>query len=417
MELTNEQKKVETTIMGELESHGYWNKKNFAAQYDPFIMRISGFAGTGKTTLISQTRETIAAKYPHLKVAYVTFTGKASSVLLQKIEKINNNKYVDYIGTIHSLIYKPKTRYDKILKTFVIYEWELKEGYEVDADILFIDEASMITKELWTDLLGFGKTMIAIGDNYQLPPVGDKFNLLEKPDFQLINIQRQKTDSPILDLSIRVRKEGWIPEHKFFSNSVFRLDWNSKICKKIWYNKIIFDENLALLCGFNTTRCDLNKSIRERTNRLKRIPEPGEQVVCLKNNHKTKIMNGQIGTVQWVMPDKYKLYRMTIDIGGENPIESMVSDKCFGEATYTMYDETKESKKRFRYAINQNFDAVDFFDYGYAMSVHKAQGSEWERVIVIEQRSNYWDDEYYARWLYTAITRAQEKLFMISNYW
>jgi len=414
VKLSKEQNEVSDAIIDKLGSTGYRSKHSFS--YSPFFMKISGYAGTGKTTLISETRERIAKIYPHLNIAFVTFTGKASSVLYDKLKQLNSViKYEDYVGTIHGMIYKPVTRYDKQLKTFVIYDWELKE--ELIPDIIFIDEASMITKELWQDLAGFGKAIIAIGDNHQLPPIGDKFSLLDKPDFQLTEIQRQSLDSPIIDLSIQVRNEGWVKEHRFFSKSVFRLNWNDDLCKKIWNEKMVFDNNLAVLCGFNTTRCDLNKSIRDKKKIKTKIPRPGEQIVCLRNNHKTKIMNGQIGILHWVMPDKYKLYRMTVDIGSETLIECLVSEKCFGEATYTMYDATKESKRNFKYAISQKFDSVDFFDYGYVMSVHKAQGSEWDRVVVFEQRSNHWDDEYYARWLYTAITRARSKLFMISNYW
>jgi exodeoxyribonuclease-5 len=51
------------------------------------------------------------------------------------------------------------------------------------------------------------------------------------------------------------------------------------------------------------------------------------------------------------------------------------------------------------------------------MSVHKSQGSEWARVLLFEQRTNKWDDEYYTKWLYTAVTRAKERLFIISDYW
>lgn len=415
MKLTKKQIEVSNVIIEKLNDNYYWSKTNVG--YSPFLLKISGYAGTGKTTLITETRKFIAKKFPHLKIAFVSFTGKAASILYDKIEKINNNRFNDYIGTIHGLIYKPKTRYDKTLKTFVIYDWELKDEYDIEADVIFIDEASMVSKELWEDIQYFNKSIIVIGDNYQLPPIGDKFNLLENPDFQLVEIQRQKEDSPILDLSIRVRNEGWISENNFFSKSVFRLNWNDKLCQDIWNKKVIFDNNLAILCGFNTTRCDLNNSIRAKKKIKNKIPYPGEQVICLRNNHKTKIMNGQTGTVKWVMPDKYSLYRMTIDVGNEAPIDCLVSDKCFGEATYTMYDKSKDSTKKFNYAISQNFSAVDYFDYGYVMSVHKSQGSEWNRVVVFEQRSNHWDDEYYSRWLYTAITRAQEKLFIISNYW
>ena len=75
-----------------------------------------------------------------------------------------------------------------------------------------------------------------------------------------------------------------------------------------------------------------------------------------------------------------------------------------------MRDFRQEAKKR-------GFDTFDYFDYGYACSVHKSQGSEWDRVILFEQRTHRWEDAYYAKWLYTAVTRAKKKLFIISDFY
>ena len=107
---------------------------------------------------------------------------------------------------------------------------------------------------------------------------------------------------------------------------------------------------------------------------------------------------------------------MTVEIDNE-VYECMVSKKCFGEVTYTMHDKTKRLKHQRDYANEQGFHNVDFFDYGYSISVHKSQGSEWEKVVVFQQRTKRWDDEYFAKWLYTAVTRAREKLFIITNAW
>ncbi len=353
-----------------------------------------------------------------LAVAFVTFTGKASSVLKSKLEKVKGAIHSeDYVGTIHGLIYTAKTRYDKQLKTFVITGWKLKEEDDIWHDIIIIDEASMVSKQIWDDLGHFNKPIIGVGDHGQLPPIGDQFNLLEETDFKLTEIHRQALDSPIIGLSKLVREEGYIPYNKFFSKEVFKLSWKSDQCKHIWDNNVVFDDDLITLCGFNTTRCHLNKEIRDKlSHSTQKIPYPGERVVCLSNNHTTKIMNGQIGTVQWVMPENYGLQRMTIEIG-DNVVECMVSDKCFGEVTYTMYDKTKLGKRQQAHAQTKGLSRIDFFDYGYAMSVHKSQGSEWKKVIVFEQRSQHWDDEMYARWLYTAITRSSEKLFIISDYY
>jgi len=73
-------------------------------------------------------------------------------------------------------------------------------------------------------------------------------------------------------------------------------------------------------------------------------------------------------------------------------------------------------KKARKFAIKNDYE-LDFYDYGYVTSVHKSQGSEWDRVILFEQRSKHWDDNFWARWLYTGVTRAINKIFIISNFW
>lgn len=414
MDLTKQQKEVSDEIINKLYESGHKKVKIFR---DPFVLTVGGYAGTGKTTLLCEVRKEIYKHFPKLSVAFVTFTGKASSVLNSKLDIFNINYNNDYIGTIHGLIYKPETKYDPKLKTFIITGWKLRDEDEIFYDLIIIDEASMVSKQIWQDLTKFSIPIIGVGDHGQLPPVGDQFNLLSKTDFQLTEIHRQALDSPIIYLSKLVREEGYIPYNKIFSNDVFKLSWRDDKCKNIWDNKVVFDEDLIVLCGFNTTRCYLNEQIRKKLSYKKKIPYPGERVVCLSNNHNTKIMNGQIGTLQWVMPENLGLYRMTIDMGNSNFIECMVSNKCFGEVTYTMFDKSKYSKEQYKYTVKRGLSQVDFFDYGYVMSVHKSQGSEWEKVIVFEQRSSYWDDEMYGRWLYTAVTRSSKKLFIISDYY
>lgn len=416
MILTKEQQTTVDSIIDKLNQSGFQNKRRF--YYDPFILTVGGYAGTGKTTLLCNLRQTIKKLFPYISVAFVTFTGKASSVLRKKLVDANILYREDYIGTIHGLIYKAETKYDSKLKTHIVTNWKLKDKDELWQNLIIIDEASMISEEIWRDLKYFGRPIIGVGDHGQLPPVGDKFNLLNKTDFQLTEIHRQALNSPIISLSKLVREQGYIPYNNFFSNKVFKLSWNDKRCKHIWNNNVIFNEDLIVLCGFNSTRQYLNEIIRKKLSYDNmKIPYPGERVVCLVNNHEKGIMNGQIGTVEWVMPENYGLSRMTINTGNSSSIECFVSHKCFGEVTYTMYDGTKKLKKQRKYVTLRGGNKVDFFDYGYAMSVHKSQGSEWKKVIVFEQRSKHWDDEFYARWLYTAITRSSEKLFIISDFY
>ena len=155
--------------------------------------------------------------------------------------------------------------------------------------------------------------------------------------------------------------------------------------------------------------------IRKKLIFTHKAPYPGEKIVCLVNNHDLKIMNGQTGTVQFVMPNEDS-WRITLKMDNEF-YQSFVSDKCFGEVQYTMYDHSSKAKKVHDLAQQNGFAKADYFDYGYVISVHKSQGSEWEKIILFEQRTPKWDDEYYAKWLYTAVTRAKRKLFVIADAW
>ena len=409
--LSDEQQKVADDLLSLL------NQEYKPTGMPYFLETVGGYAGTGKTFLIGEFRKMLRKQFPHLSILFVTFTGKASGVLKNKLEEQHAIFPNDYIGTIHRLIYKPKTRWDKVLKTFVIIGWETVEDLD-GGDLIIIDEASMVSEEIFRDLSKYKKPIIAFGDHGQLPPIGDNFNLMATPKHTLKEIQRQSLDSPIIALSHFIRQNGYIPGNQMFSPEVFKFSWSNKICKKIWEEKLVFDENLIILCAFNTTRANLNDKIRERLNFRNRKPYPGERIVCLANNQDSKIMNGQIGTVIWVMPEDLNLYRITYQMDGSQDVyESMVSSKCFGEVQYTMYDKSPKIKEQIAYIRTRKFSSIDFFDYGYSISVHKSQGSEWPKVVVFEQRTKHWDDNYYARWLYTAITRAKEKLFIISDYW
>lgn len=151
---------------------------------------LGGYAGTGKTTLISVLRRELATLYPEHVVAFAAFTGKASQVLRMTLEEHKALLPQDSCTTIHKLLYTPS-----IDKEGRLLSW--KKTATLEANLLIIDEASMITDGLWMDLCSFGIPIIAIGDHGQLPPIGSNFNLLQKPDITLEQIHRQAEGNPI----------------------------------------------------------------------------------------------------------------------------------------------------------------------------------------------------------------------------
>lgn len=393
-------------------------KKKIHKTSQASYMTIAGYAGTGKTHLIGDIANDVKSKYSRLGIAFVTFTGKASSVLRRRLDEANVLTSRDhFVGTIHSLMYKPYFMVNSNGQK-VLAGWRRKNKDEIIYvyDLIIVDEASMVNQEIWNDLCSYGLPIIAVGDHGQLPPIGDKFNILQKPDHVLRTIHRQALDSPIIQLSIAARKTGFI-KPGFYSREVFKLNWSDPRCQPLFDN-VEWDKNYIVLCGFNQTRVALNNRIRRKLGFNFEEPYPGERLICLKNNHQNKIMNGQLGTMVWFTPFNRDIHEMTIEMDDTSEMyNNLIHKFCFGKVNYEGAYDLTTPKKISRITKRSEFNSVDLFDFGYAISVHRSQGSEWNNVILFEQRTGYWDDDFYRRWLYTAITRAKEKLFIISNFW
>ena len=409
MELSGEQ----STILNEVVS--WYNSKTSD------IVKVVGYAGTGKTTLMIEISDKIrynkdmARRGAH-RIAFCAYTGKASFVLHSKLKGKSSIRAIDYVGTIHGLLYAPRYTYKNNKK--VIIGWTKKD--ELEYDLIIVDEGSMVTKDISIDLMSYGIPILVCGDHGQLSPIGDNFNFLENPDFKLNEIHRQALGNPIIQLTIDIRRKGFISPG-FYNGSVFKLDWNNIQTKQI-YDSINWSENpidVIQLCGFNKTRVELNKTIRKKMDFKLETPYPAERIICLKNNHSTGIKNGQLGSLVWVYNAGEDLYDLTMQMDGygDNLHSSLAIKSSFGKDNYN--DEMEIDFKK-KYADELKYhkqDNIDMFDFGYATTVHKSQGSEWDRVILFEQRTKYQNDQEYARWLYTAATRAKERLFIIYNYW
>ena len=151
------------------------------------ITTIGGFAGTGKTSI---TGFIVDALRPH-SIAFVCYTGKAKSVLENKLKTTNSLRAGDFIGTIHSLVYSPIAKEKKTEKNGREYikvgvEFTTKNNLEGKYFAIIVDEASMVDQYIFEDLLELGLPILAIGDHGQLPPVASKFNLL-----QILTIHRK----------------------------------------------------------------------------------------------------------------------------------------------------------------------------------------------------------------------------------
>jgi exodeoxyribonuclease-5 len=165
--------------------------------------------------------------------------------------------------------------------------------------------------------------------------------------------------------------------------------------------------DLLILCGYNKTRVQLNAAIRGMREVESAAPQSGDQVVCLRNNRTKHVFNGMIGRIVRVVPalgeDGQAWYEAEIELEGEDYTYSgYILREQFG-ALETIKD----------VPVAPDGDRGDLWDFGYALTVHKAQGSQSERVLVFEERFPRSDDEDWRRWLYTAVTRAVTELTVV----
>lgn len=413
MELYPEQAEAKAAMLSWFE--GWYN-----GSHDQQIFRIFGFAGVGKTTTIEATVEGLAL--PNGKPAFVVYgayTGKAALVMRRAGVPAN---------TIHSLIYVPifpdKETCDKLkqeikkarkasprskpliksltdqLREASTLTFEVNADSELmKADLAVLDECSMVNGEMLQDLLGFGKPLLVLGDPGQLPPIKGTGALIDvKPDVMLTKIHRQALENPIINLSMRAREGLNIPlgEYGTSTHVAFREVSKSDFLK--------FDQ---ILVGKNKTRRVINQRMREILGFPTDSPYPvvGDKLICLKNNKKRNLLNGLICKVTDVVDEYDTTIEMLILTEDDNEISVRVSKAYFDEYDHpgTLAD------------MNwTDFRNCEEFDYGYAITVHKAQGSQWDNVGFYDDRMLAWNKIQRRRWLYTGITRAIESITLMT---
>lgn len=354
------------------------------------LVTLGGFAGTGKTTIINSIAEEF--RNQNMGIAFCAFTGKAVDVMRKKIK----TEFTDSMSTIHSLIYKPVIKKGKLVGFRLIDMNEMgKFG------IIIVDEASMIGEQLFNDLASFRVPILAIGDHGQLPPIKDTFNLMKDPMIKLEKVHRQAENDPIVKLSIIARTTGKINPGIYGENvrKVLNMDQLPEMNNPADY---------LIMCGMNKTRIGLNKNIRRQLG-YPTNPTVGDKVICLKNEADTGIFNGMVGYITHIVDRNNISYEMNVKMDGDEESISIICLKeQFNNEKTMLYDsrwyEDDNDKKR-KYSL---------FDYGYCITVHKAQGSEANHAILIEE-GQVWMKDMYKKWLYTGITRAKKSLIIVGG--
>lgn len=374
---------------------------------DRQVFRLFGFAGTGKTTLARHL-----ASHVDGAVRFGAYTGKAAHVLRQKGCPAT---------TIHQMIYsthdKSRARLLELERALMALapdaspaergkieneirrekesltqpSFRLNQSSDIrEASLIVIDECSMVDARMGEDLLWFDVPVLVLGDPAQLPPVGGGgFFTEHEPDIMLTEIHRQAADNPIVAMATEVRSGGRLSIGPYGESRV--------IHKRGMTSQDALEVD-QILVGRNKTRRAYNDRMRALLGYESRHPLAGERLICLRNNHDLGLLNGAMWDVDNVgHVDDTSIVMDIRSEDGETISDVHAHMHYFnGSEEKLMWWERKEAEE---------------FDYGYAVTTHKAQGSQWGDVMVFDESWVFRNDRN--RWLYTAITRAAERLTVV----
>ena len=393
MILTNEQEKALKIILEKYKNHEKY-------------VTICGFAGVGKSTLVKFAIEALDINKD--RVAYACFCGKAAEVLRKKG---NQNAM-----TLHKLLYdsipRPGGGFFRKPKT------------SLDYDIIVVDEISLAPKSMINMLLKHNVFCIFIGDNFQLPQIDktEAHDYLEHPDIFLSTIMRQAAESEIIQLTMKIRNGEDIP---FMSGrEVIVVPRKDLVTGHLtWADNII--------TATNATRHGINKQMRELLGYEGELCS-GEKIVCRRNYWEDlnedgdALVNGTVGIVQniydsfitipsYIKNSRHQIPVLGCDIvpDGGKEFNNVNIDKDF------LLTEQPCVDWRVAYQVGRLRNKIGDIlprqiTYGYALTCHSSQGSEWDNVLVIEESFPF-DKKEHQRWLYTAATRAAEKLVLVRD--
>jgi exodeoxyribonuclease-5 len=347
---------------------------------------LAGYAGVGKSTLVAMALAEIRSRRTGSFIVETgTFTGKAANVLRRK--GVHNAR------TIHSMIYIPveDQRTGKTIFVLAI------EGPASAADLIVLDEVSMVNEAMAADVRSFGKKILVIGDPGQLPPVNGLGAFTNRaPDVMLREVHRQAADSPILRLATMARQGQQLP----FGEWADAAGNVSCVVPHTPDNQFrLYRPETQPICGVHRVRWGYTGRIRRRLGFEGPRPAVGETLMCIKNDKDLGIFNGGLGKAlrcreladgeHWSMDvDMEDLPKPLLDV----PVHP-----------WAFLQHAGESRRP-----DKVYKGIQEFDFGYVLTCHKAQGSEWPDVTIVDDSGAFREDR--AKWAYTAITRASERV-------
>jgi hypothetical protein len=391
---------------------------------------LAGYAGTGKTTIA----ENIAkyAKEAGKSVLVIAPTNKAAKVLNDKLKSTGVGSVA---STIHKTIYGEPNEFG---------EWE--KSSDIKNSVVIIDESSMIEKSLMEDLLSSTKNknnvLIFMGDSYQLQPVGEDSGLFQgkvqevkNNQTELTEVKRQSLDSNILKVATIIRndKKSYIPTE---STEDFIITKSKNQFVENFKQAIKNNEDVAMIVATNNERILMNKVARNAKfeQDAQEILNPNETIISIANS--TEYSNSEIFNVKDLRgtPQKFDI-TFTDNFGKSSKYDiylSFVTNNDNREVPMLFFPNVDKPSiyhaqilKSARETSPDLYDALEGWimntkkgpklspaitigTYGYSITAHKSQGSQWDKVFV---NQNYVADSWdAARWFYTAITRAAKEV-------
>jgi len=351
------------------------------------------------------------------EVKFICYTGMAASIL---------NKKGLFATTIHKLIYDVNIKEEKNKKGIVRdnLHFILKKHLSEEIKLLVIDEVSMVDEKIYEDLLTFNIPIVMIGDSFQLqPPTSNKGigYLLESPDVLLDEPLRQALENPIIQLATDIRNFKQFEYGNYGDN--LEIIRKEDICDDY------LDEADQILAAKNVTVMNINTYYRKAIlGKMSPFPSNGEKVICLKNNWNVSatenhtqqfLVNGLIGNITMVKKlinkSQYSKFNFKPDFFEENEFREVSFDNIYFEENLRnedMFYEDYEKYKTILYSrkrLTKLGIQINKFNYGYCMTVYKSQGSEFGSVLYIDDMLSR---QTYQNHLYTAVTRAKEKLVL-----
>jgi exodeoxyribonuclease-5 len=358
--------------------HDWWD----TGARKPLIL--GGYSGCGKTSLLSVVFPALRnADGSEVGIVYCAYTGKATNVLRTKGLEAQ---------TIHSLIYDAvPSETDPSEIVFI-----LKNPEDIPYELIVVDEASMVHDSMREDLESLGLPVLYTGDHGQLPPVSGDGNVMEVPDYKLEEVHRQALDSGVIKIATDVRKGITV------AKGTYGVKGDATKLGKDWANNLEFIAGHDMVvCYTNATRHSFNEALREYKGFSGRYPKVGESLICKRNNKITGMTNGLILEVTAIREEESCLIMDGKDEAG---------NQYYGLKVYTNYFDGYEHPKIF------GRTTLDIFEFGYCLTGHAVQGSQWDSVCVIEEVMRGQSTDMKRRWLYTVLTRAIKRLTWISRH-